>query len=179
MRFIALILLLVLCYGCDNTKKTAPEMGPGSNLRHYSVLLNIQDASGVELLKEIPKDSITGIIDSELYSWNVVSPENVRVIHAENPLYPGLIVITMGEKDHYYLYIGHFSPSKHVPADAITFSITCPYLFGNESAHVITSYWKPKKNSFDNDCYRITLDGKEFPITNEQFDTVAWLILGD
>ena len=55
-------------------------------------------------------------------------------------------------------------------SEKITFTLKCPYPFGNNSAHEIVTWWKPY-NMFRGGtiCYHIEFEGKI--ITEFQYDT--------
>jgi len=46
-------------------------------------------------------------------------------------------------------------------AEKIIFRLTCPYLFGNDEAHDIITWWELKKGIRNPLCYRIEFDGKK------------------
>ena len=51
-------------------------------------------------------------------------------------------------------------------AEKIIFRLTCPYLFGNNEAHYITTWWWEPDHSGGNKaiCYRVEYGGREFPV---------------
>lgn len=79
------------------------------------------------------------------------------------------------EFHEYSNYTYDSGKKKLPPANKITFNLTCPYIFGDNTIHEIATYWKPKfnKNYYQSDkltdeyyqtCYCITLDGNEYDL---------------
>ena len=177
--------LLSLLYGCSKQEKN-------TFTREYRVLLNIQDASGVEVLKSIPTVDnphsstnldlgigFTAPIIPELYTWEVVDPEVIRDAYARTPELHEITVTPAAVKDHYYLRIFESSPSLHPYVNMITHKLSCSNIFGDDSDHIIVSYWKPREDSQGknwllddgtsalNYCYRMMIDGNEISVTQE------------
>ena len=63
-------------------------------------------------------------------------------------------------------------------AEKITFKLTCPYLFSDNEAHEIVTWWKLyiEETGVQNTiCYRVEFGGKEF-ITNNKVFSVATVV---
>ena len=50
------------------------------------------------------------------------------------------------------------------PQDKLTYQITCPYIFGDDEVHTITTYWKELgdkiQNTYFGECYKVEFDGQ-------------------
>ena len=66
--------------------------------------------------------------------------------------------ILLGNRFHIYMdYVE--------PQEKLTYKITCPYIFGDNEIHVITTYWKKELgesilHSYYPECYMVEFDGK-------------------
>jgi len=154
----------------------------------------------------------------EMYTWEIVAPESfrdwVRRVSTE-VIQKKTVMAIKGEGQNvanYYLEVRESSPYNLPPQSMIMYKMTCPYIFGDDEEHVIVTYWKPREDdllrlkaklhvkskpflsddSYRNYCYRIIIDGEEFPVTQEPllfylydnstggfWDTVsvAWVVL--
>ena len=56
-------------------------------------------------------------------------------------------------------------------AEKIIFRLTCPYIFGDNEAHDIVTWWE--LHEYYTECYRVEYGGKEFPVE----ESVATIIL--
>ena len=139
---------------------------------YYYLFLNVQDASGNDLVKDIDlHDDIHALLEvnRDLYTLDVVYPDVYmdpvwRSRHPEticencipDPMYyrlgyrikdfyPGDAI----KDDYAYLVfypqvsMGNHWDKKIVPADKIIYQLKCPYLFGNDEVHEIVTYWEP------------------------------------
>ena len=63
-------------------------------------------------------------------------------------------------------------------AEKIIFRLTCSYLFGDNEAHDIITWWEllelvqNEEIYFQPSCYRIELEGKEFPVEDDDTATI-------
>jgi hypothetical protein len=161
------------------------------------LLINIQDKDGEEILEDIveikhleqtifvtDKDGWCGIIDPGLYTLDVVMPEQYPkdlYLFGYEPKRP-LYVTKIGGK--HYLYLCLECAPYDQPIDMIIYKFTCHGIFGDQAEHIITTFWTPstqkqsntsswRGEKFDNEyhteCYRVTLDGKDFPVKQEIF----------
>lgn len=192
LQLIGLLLsALVLFSSCSKLERKAAV--PYS----YLLLLDIKDALGVDILKDIPiintggymviedKNGWTAEVKPDLYKLKIIVPE--LCFKPESPLtertdYPLWINKI---SDSYYLSFSATSSSLCPPADVITFKLTCPYIFGDSKEHIITSHWSPdglylpstdnqegaKSDAFfpRNECSHIAIDGKEWLVEQEIF----------
>lgn len=150
----------------------------------YNMTFVFQDVEGNNLAKGIdlnewipanePKEQATSgevkdykldIILSdpgELYNnklYNVNDPEAVEL--AYNP--PVLMYRHTEENIYIENYFGLYSGVVS-PQDKLTYELTCPYIFGDNDKHVITTYWKTdlgekKYDTYFLKCYKIEFDG--------------------
>lgn len=163
----------------------------------YSFLLNLQDPLGVELLDNLPIDNDgKRLIDSidlagdnssfffpvktDCYSCYAFVPDSfsqkylsMSRIDSSRVLY-GLSRLSNNDY-HSYLYFEERNRS-YSWAEMLTYKLTCPDLFGDKKEHTILSYWEPrltghffyKSNPLIYDCSRITIDGREYPVSLEK-----------
>lgn len=152
----------------------------------YILRINVQDASGNDLVKGIgwdwwqsdvvPEEEATaGGVNRELYSLEVIYPEpcmDTYLLHYSaggimDDLFPTLGIFK--KDDNYYLVFDEFSYNGGgcPAAEKLTFKLTCPYIFGDKEVHEIVTYWKPdpkwdgiKLLRFF--CTHIEVDGKAF-----------------
>ena len=61
-------------------------------------------------------------------------------------------------------------------AEKIIFRLTCPYIFGNDKAHDIITWWSPLGENLAV-CYSVEYGGKEFPIEGNVSYQFATIIL--
>lgn len=210
LQLISLLLVMGLSYGCaspnpideqepepESESELEPEFnGVGAVYSSYHLYMNIRDTSGADKVKGIPvrqspyiQDTsviaLIGWIDPpDLYQCSVI-PAYLRDPYDRSYQ---LDVDTLWN-GHYCLSIGEVA--KHYPTsweEVIIHKLIFPYIFGDDAEHIITTWWKltiigPLYSSLD--CYRMTLDGKEFPVTQEKkYDheyaltySVAWVVL--
>ena len=144
----------------------------------------------------------TEIIDSELYKYEAILPEpcfkiTTSPVITTPPVGPPKVhpLYVTKYEDYYLLEIGHTSSNTCLPIHTIKHILTCSHIFGDNAEHTLVSYWHPRiglvnclpfkfESVIFNNCYRITVDGKEFSVTQEPFrfyswDTVsvAWVVL--
>ena len=184
-RLIALSLLLMLSYSCSKREI-------GVFPRYYLLQLNFLDSFGIEILKDIPIvklggylvlediDGWSGEVKSEIFNLDIILPElcfKLQEPRSERTGYP-LFVNKIANR--YYLHMKADGSSLCPPAGIITHKLTCPHIFGDNAEHIIISYWKPREDSHSswilkdgtsalNYCYRIEIDGQDFPVTQEIF----------
>ncbi|MDR2911434.1 MAG: hypothetical protein LBV47_08775 [Bacteroidales bacterium] len=67
-------------------------------------------------------------------------------------------------------------PAKEIPfTEKIILRLTCPYLFGDNEAHDIVTWWEPYiyengEESIYAVCYRIEFEGKEITLDGQHYD---------
>lgn len=182
VKIFAFLLLVASVTGCSKG---------GVFPRTYKVLLSFTDAEGNDILKDIPNNKLgghlvyldenswAGEILPELYKLAVVMPEysyQYNTPNTHNQL--GLSVNGLG--DSHYLLLGESSSPLKSNIEIITHKLVCPYIFNDDNQHIIVTYWQPNQNVHEswiledgtsaiNECYRITVDGKEYPVTQEKY----------
>ncbi|MDR2910387.1 MAG: hypothetical protein LBV47_03350 [Bacteroidales bacterium] len=64
-------------------------------------------------------------------------------------------------------------PSREVPfTEKVIFRLTCPYLFGDNEAHDIITWWELSGETFAANCYRMEFEGNEFNVKEGYAKTV-------
>ena len=154
----------------------------------YYLYLGFQDASGNDLVKDLEflvwdgvnavyniggEEDSRGIINTDLYSLDVVFPDKIAKSFEKNLLL---------YKSGLFLEFDTFSPYSLPFAEKVTYKLNYPQLFGDNFTHEIVSYWKliSTEDNFYTLCYRIELDGKEFTeIYTDQYKSIyrATLVL--
>lgn len=210
VKIISILPILILSYSCSKHEG-------GVIPRDYHLQLNFQNGFGTEILKDIPneklgghlvvedKDGWSGKVESNIYNLNIISPELCFKLQEPQPKRPEYQLFINKIANHYYLDFRTDGSHLCPPAKEITYKFICPHIFGDNVEHVIISYWKPREDSHSswilkdgtsaiNYCYRLTIDGKEFPVTQEplihkEYDpidgsggywdtvSVAWIVL--
>ena len=187
-KLISILSILMLNYSCAKE-------GGEPFARSYSLQINFHNALGKNILEDIPNDHSesyqnlggdkngwTGIIEPALYEYEVILPEPCFRITSKPVGPPDIPPLYVNKYEEYYLLeFGVASPTICPPAHTITHKLTCPYIFGDNAEHTIVSYWKPRTGGVHknwllkdgtfalNFCYSITVDGKEFSVTQEPF----------
>lgn len=115
----------------------------------------------------VEKDIIKELEDGPWFFG--VRPIGLRKGKPFSKKYPNL----NGKYDYlYFLTDGKGSPGKEYPfREKVTLRLTCHYIFGNDVAHDIVTWWKPGEDTYINNdkipgiwspiCYRIEFGGKE------------------
>ncbi len=151
--------------------------------RSYILILSFRDAAGNDLVDGLegtePEGSINGDhVKPELYEL-ISSPSLYELrpsVRGREDPYPKLTFSAPRENptpglgssppyDGYYLLgISMTTTPKHKGLSTITYTLTCPHVFGDEAAHEIVTYWrKPSSGrSYYRACYRVEVDGREF-----------------
>jgi len=186
IKLICLLSLFVIC-GCNNSTMNSDtdEKGPkkSDDLYYmYSLYVNIQDASGVDLIRGIESedwcsncDEGIGTVKKDFYSLEVVFPvpcqdsyalhNKPRVGYIPDELTPKLGLRKLNNR--YYL---EFSTNTFVnpwgeyencpPAEKITLKLTCPFLFGDDISREIVTFWQESKIVIGKQlCSKIEIEG--------------------
>lgn len=143
-----------------------------------NVILSFQDSEGNDLVKAIETAKPEFMDITEL----VVAPDLYSLVSSPNRwdmgLYSGGAVLW----DNYYLHPflefyapynadDHFRLGIVMPClpdreqQTVTYTLTCPQLFGDELAHEIVTYWSKDPNSIPFHsmlCEKVVVDGREF-----------------
>ena len=146
----------------------------------------------------------SGWVNNDLFYLEYVYPDEIQNIWKSERGsvydYPKEIYLVKGKKvaetypefgnyDRLFFTTGspkmyHTSSGKFIEvpfAEKIIFRFTCPYVFGDNKAHDIVTWWKPhdNKNASRALCYQIEFEGKEYtPITyNSSAISFATIIL--
>jgi hypothetical protein len=78
--------------------------------------------------------------------------------------------------DDTYLWFNTKSHRDSEFPEQITIRLTCSYLFGDNEAHDIITWWKPVA-TFQTSCYRVEFEGKGYEMSGINGATVATIIL--
>jgi hypothetical protein len=78
--------------------------------------------------------------------------------------------------------LGIVMDSGDMRLEKITYTLTCPHVFGDDTAHEIVSYWRDPDSgpSYYSICYKVTFDGKEctdIAYANRQQTSFATIVL--
>jgi len=200
LKYISFLLCCTLfCTSCEN-KAQLPKGTKPLDIDHY-LWISFRDASGKDLVKGIEygldkPDTVPanapemGGINSDLYTLKAIFPEGAFDTTDKslwgcspcdsNVIFPEFSYIgppyydSMG--NYYYVRIRTFS----IPEDDVkmlTYLITCPYIFGDDSVHEIVTYWRLPTNYkqlFYKACDRIVFDGKECNnISYEDYEQIS------
>ncbi len=149
----------------------------------YLLLLNIHDSYGVDVIEDIPntksegflvvedKDGWIGEVNPEVYKLNITLPSPYYGQGVPNPEIP-LSVTRINNKYYLVLKVNHINK---LPDDELTFKLTCSHVFDDSEEHIIVSYWREgglfslSGDYTRTECYRITIDGIEWPVEQELF----------
>ena len=174
-RTMALLIAAIFIFSCN--KDDYSTAGFVHNLH-----ICVQDKSGNDRIAGIEADTVYsendywgGFIKEQLFSLYVTYPKNKnRMTFSGRPVdkipRTRLEVAKWGDAldNYHFLHIGTGTSTR---ITEIAYKLTCPYIFGDNAEHTITSYWKLRSgtSSLFYDCTRIKMDGKEFPVTQEPF----------
>ena len=123
------------------------------------------------------KEGGFAIVNAEEYRCGkAIMPDWYPHVYVPNPHYRNIQLSRFN--GYQCLGIGEITSSDYPPIDKITQKLTCPYIFGDDIVRTIVSYWKPREDKAlpigkygiltINYCYRIEIDGKVFPVTQEK-----------
>jgi len=191
--YLLLLIIISSGSGCDEETR----YGPRADI--YNLSLSFLDTSGNDLVKGLeygwrglsdgteqsdwywwPADTTIavngGIVSPKLYTLRIkTSTVSVKFLH---PLPTSLggtpkmnLLTDIATQGYYWLNFGAYSEMKHGFPDSIVFALACPYVFGDDKVHEIATWWRRGPCGYNRDaiCYRIEVDGKEFPV--EKLDT--------
>ncbi len=151
------------------------------------LLMSFQDAEGNDLVEGIKTVAPEFAVESEFE----VAPDQYSLLSSPNRREMGLYSGGAVAYDHYYLhpflkfYTPDLSPDGHYllgigmpcPVEreqqTVTYTLTCPQLFGDELAHEIVTYWSKDPTDIANRamlCYKVEVDGKEFTDVTHPMD---------
>jgi hypothetical protein len=148
---IAVLTLFALNCGC-NTEDTQNDIGGIQTYRYY-LRLGVRDAYGIDKIKGIDHDE-SGVVHSGLYQWTWEPKEVVFC-------YP---LRRIENEDCDYLILEAYFTQTYKPV-IFTHKLTCSYVFGDNKEHTIVTYWQLHDIKANvKTCYRIEVDGKEFPV---------------
>ena len=185
---IFLLTASLFAFACN--RDANPDFPPLGQPRLYLFLLNIQDVSGIEKIKGLPlTDSIqgndgilSGTTKLDALKYSVVMPRSCSNPNLVEAVWDRGLSLYRRNDGHYYLELLCGSSSLCPPVEVILQKITSQHIFGDNEEHIIVSYWKPQK-TVRNTLYRVEVDGKEFPVTQEKMDGsntdiyTAWIVL--
>ena len=194
MRTIQLISVLLLAVTLSSCRLIVPDI---PHYNHY-LFLNIRDASGVDLVKQLalheanredfvsPNSLGHSSINPELYAleaefadkmldpiWRYNNdPDIVGYVRKDAPC-----LEFVNKEGVYYLTFhprGSYGRKERTPpAQWITYRLTCPTIFGDNEAHEIKTFWRPPKKTSNNYqvCYQIDYANNQIvDITVDQYD---------
>jgi len=199
LKLTGLLLCIFIINSCTtNTDEDIPTdleiiLGEYPHSYYHRLILSFQDVSGNDLLNEL-HNAMDCVYYAEvkrgLYTFKVDFEDGIP-----NPYEGGSpsIYICKGAPDNIfpelnddYCYLrfvlcgsrtypyGVPEGAKQIPfSEKITFTLRCPYLFENNAAHEIVTWWKPSEERFGTTtCYRIEFGSKEF--TEIYHSTKTW-----
>ena len=155
LELIGLLALLTFSYGCSrDTEPDDSSYSRGYQSVRYRIGLNILDVYCNDKMKET--------VEADNFSFQLNAfqgkSDELRVL--------SILSYTEKGNDGYLILHSSTHPSKKI--DMITYKLIFPFVFGDNKEHIIVSYWHPDESgTIDQICYRIELDGKEFPVTRE------------
>ncbi|MDR0765412.1 MAG: hypothetical protein LBF09_00535 [Odoribacteraceae bacterium] len=184
----------IIISGCNRDN---PEEIPlvGLSFRFYELHLSFQDESGTDKVKGIsytnaflPPDfdiekkegTIAGVDAGEYTCGQAIVPDRHPPFLGPNPFNRHVLLSRFN--GYQCLGIQEMTFSKYPVEDKVIHELACPHVFGDDAKHTIVSYWKSRKDklppidedgvSTTNYCYRVEVDGKEFPVTLEKIGGV-------
>ena len=185
LKYSLFLVLAMLLNSCE------VEYGNFYPFYEHWLWLSFQDTSGNDLVKGIgynwwqsdvvpEEEAGGGPVNPDLYTLKIIFPENAVDVWEKSPeIRPELTLIkpNYGEWNSSKGYYLNFSTSsvKKDNVEMLTFKLSCPYVFGDNSTHEIVTYWRksnvPKGTV---KCYRIVFDGKEInEITYENYEQIS------
>jgi hypothetical protein len=140
----------------------------------YNISFVFQDAEGNNLAEgidledwtpvDVPKEQATfGQVVSD-YKLDIILSKQSDKFNSTNEYYHPILIYTKTDDcicigNNLILYTGLAEPQNK-----LTYHITCPYIFGDEEIHVITTYWKELGNKHNAtylaECYMVEFDGQ-------------------
>ena len=185
--------IAIMMFGCQSENNDNISYGGVNPVFGHILQLSFQDASGKDLVKGIGYDTTNygtqnnfGSILPELYTLNVQCED---CCYPESP--PGAIYdpsplpkleINIVEDKYYLFFSGGIWKGKNCLdlERTITYTLTCPYVFGDDREHEMVTFWKADDlEQPDMDCYGLEFDGKEIPgvtlVFNSLYETTIVL----
>ena len=192
LKFTVLILTMLTLNGCN--KDEGSSKGEIGNYQHM-LWLSFQDASGNDLIEGSEFISTKDVklhdtIPPEYYTLEYVYEKGIpnpwKPDHNPNAIYnvryPRLYLAEMIPQlplNHNYNYLWFDAKSVYPDyfAEKIIFRLACPYIFGDNEAHDIVTWWERYKyangdSSIYGVCYRIEYDDKEFTVEERLVATI-------
>jgi hypothetical protein len=188
LNYLAVISIVVILIAVpfNNCSRLEPNSPP---CHEYLLLLTIHDVHGRDILQDMPiQDSFSpgatiipdkygwdGVVKPELYKLDIVLPELCFVSKKPATQKTDKKLIMSKLHNNFYLGFCEKSTPSCPPVETITFKLTCPFIFGDSSEHIIISNWnssgkfRTSDNFPRNECYSITVDGKEWHVEQEIF----------
>ncbi len=169
--------MAAMCISCEKNQTEIDDTPPS---KQYGLWLSFIDAEGNDLVEGIesvePESSINNasvapdqytLVSSpdlnELWPWEGSIPQLMGMIPVDpwgRDPYPSLI-LTPSTNGYRHLFVQTTSaPWYEGFLEKITYTLTCPYIFGDDLPHKIVTYWK-EVNSYYSVCDRIVIDGRE------------------
>ena len=190
--YLSLLLIMLVTVSCGKNENAEGVVA----FRQHMFWLSFQDISGNDLLKGSESVWQTGKIKPEFYTLEYIFEEGVcnpyNLVSNANVIYdefyprvgfdvtPPILPVNINYK---YLWFDIKSDIEFGDfAEKIICRLTCPYLFGNNEAHDIVTWWKPYiyengESSIYAVCYRVEFGGKEITIDVFENAAVATIVL--
>ena len=139
----------------------------------YSLSFHFQDSEGNDLSKGVDHGEILVNSDykldiilskqSELWDNKIYQPvnEDPSVIYDDHS--PKLVYLDLNGQayigNQFTLYTGLVDHQK-----ILTYQITCPYIFGDDDVHFLTTYWRDLGEKYNTEyfveCYKVEFEGQ-------------------
>lgn len=173
----------MVCASCGGgSPSPTPDSLPPDH--QYVLMMSFLDSEGNDLVKGIegtePEDSIQAnfVAPSQytLTSSLPLLPSRAGVVYDDPDPTPEMILVTPGiiddvSLDYYALYLDAPVDRGLDLMEQLTYTLTCPHLFGDNEPHEIVTYWRKPTGWNQNwvterrdayrTCYRVDVDGKE------------------
>ena len=198
LKFLNLLISILILTNCTHSNQSNAHDDLSINMYDH-LLLRLLDSSGNDLIKGIgleywhrmdsipEEDAVIGSVSRELYSLeDIYHPDPFMNWFAQKKTRSpsdGIFDIgieRLSKNDFNFLLFTFYSfaicndirfEGSYPPADKIVSKLKCPYIFGDDAEHEITTYWriKSKREAFNenyvetyvSELFSIELDGKE------------------
>ncbi|MDR2910741.1 MAG: hypothetical protein LBV47_05185 [Bacteroidales bacterium] len=183
LKFICLLLIVLTASSCD---KKIDNDGPSNPFYDYMLLVNFQDTSDSNFLENLREEIV-----NESYTLDIIS-EDVIFLYYDMPngLHNENLFISRGSdigiNSDYDDCLLFTTKSRKKNDDGkfpkkITFRLTFPYLFGDNDAHDIITWWEPYLHENGEEtlytvCYRMEFEGKELTVDGQHSEPLTIIL---
>ena len=193
-KVLSIVALAAMSVSCGNAADDF-DIAPHISAR---LCLNVVGTGGDGLIQGLETTDTEYPAMSKL----VVAPDQYTLLSSPNRLDVGMYSGGAVKWDYYYIhpFLEFYTPGSLIeddnyllginmpvlrehPEEMITYTLTCPQLFGDDVEHEIVTYWTKETRSLQQDimkCSRVVIDGREITdisYANDEQVSIATIVL--